>query len=154
MSLFYLPPGKRHFYLALTVRVLPACHLSANSPPFTSRHEKSQLDDPTTPMSAYALPQHTDPCHCAHLTHAHPHDFQNSIGGRTSAHPALVIAAAHGFAFRLTLDALCAVDVCWPRPTPCWRCASGRQRIWECRHGSSETRRCCKECVLYFCSVC
>ena len=40
MSLFYLPPWKRHFYLALTVRMLPSCHPTTNTPPFPSHHEK------------------------------------------------------------------------------------------------------------------
>jgi delta(3,5)-delta(2,4)-dienoyl-CoA isomerase len=60
----------------------------------------------------HALPQHTDPARRALLTRSHLRDFQNAIGAPARI-PQPVIAAVHGVAYGLALDALCAVDVRW-----------------------------------------
>ena len=60
----------------------------------------------------YALPGHTDTGRRALLTRARLRDFQHAIGALVRI-PQPVIAAVHGTAIGLTLDLLCAVDVCW-----------------------------------------
>ena len=59
-----------------------------------------------------ALPQHPDPARHALLMRTHVRDFQNAISAPARI-PQPVIAAVHGVAFGLALDALCAVDVRW-----------------------------------------
>ena len=57
-----------------------------------------------------ALPRHPDPARRALLTRTSVRDFQHAIGAPTRT-PQPVIAAVHGVAFGLALDALSAVDV-------------------------------------------
>jgi Delta3,5-Delta2,4-dienoyl-CoA isomerase len=59
-----------------------------------------------------ALPQHTDTARRALQTRAYLRTFQNAIGAPARI-PQPVIAAVHGLAYGLALDALCAVDVRW-----------------------------------------
>ncbi|KAH9963647.1 ClpP/crotonase [Russula dissimulans] len=59
-----------------------------------------------------ALPHHEDPGRRGILTHSYIRDFQRAIGAPARI-PQPVIAAVHGAAFGLALDALGAVDVRW-----------------------------------------
>jgi delta(3,5)-delta(2,4)-dienoyl-CoA isomerase len=65
-----------------------------------------------TVSDLHALPQHTDPGRRGLLTRAHLRAFQNAIAAPARI-PQPVIAAVHGLAYGLALDALCAVDVRW-----------------------------------------
>lgn len=56
------------------------------------------------------LPTHSDPARRALLTRTYVRDFQHAIAAPARA-PQPVIAAVHGLAFGLALDALSAVDV-------------------------------------------
>lgn len=58
------------------------------------------------------LPQHADPGRRALLIRTHVHEFQRAIGAPARI-PQPVIAAVHGLAFGLAVDALCATDVRW-----------------------------------------
>jgi Delta3,5-Delta2,4-dienoyl-CoA isomerase len=71
----------------------------------------NRLNDTTATVSdLYGFPWHTDPGRRALLTCAHLHDFQNATGAQACI-PQREIAAVHGAAFGLALDALYAVDV-------------------------------------------
>ncbi len=59
-----------------------------------------------------SLPQHTDPARRALQTRAYIRTFQHAINAPARI-PQPVIAAVHGLAYGLALDALCAVDVRW-----------------------------------------
>ncbi len=65
---------------------------------------------PTAVSNLLALPIHSDPGRRALRTRTHVRDFQHSIGAPART-PQPVIAAVHGVAFGLALDALSAVDV-------------------------------------------
>lgn len=59
-----------------------------------------------------SLPQHTDTARRALQTRTHLRAFQHAIGAPARV-PQPVIAAVHGLAYGLAIDALCAVDVRW-----------------------------------------
>ena len=59
-----------------------------------------------------SLPKHTDTARRALQTRAYLRAFQSAIGAPARI-PQPVIAAVHGLAYGLALDALCALDVRW-----------------------------------------
>ena len=146
MSWFYLPPWKGFFswrgrYVCSPPAIPSQTPLRSlpitKKKPIESHHYHS--------VSLHVLSPRTNLCRCALVTRAHPRNFPNAIVAPARISQP-VISAVHGFVLKLTLDALYAVDVRWPGPTPCpalRRRTPGRRRIWARRRGLSETRRCC-----------